>query len=279
VRLALLIIVYAVLAAASGCVAVVPAADYNSLQTQNRALFEQNKALLAEAENRNIRGREMDDRLASSEKQLASMQERLDAEHRQLDNYRLERKELYSQFNDAVAGRGRIPDNLARQLTELSRRCPNLQFDAETGIGKLDMDVLFAPGDAVMRADAATTLDDLVRVLKSPAAENTKIMIAGHTDDQPAGRSPQGRHADSFQLSTNRALAVADYMKQSGLPEHRIAVAGFGAYQPIASNVGEKDRRKNRRVEIFVLAPGTPVVGWTESTPTVYSAGRSREQR
>ena len=62
--------------AMSGC--MVPAADFNAAQTQNRALTEQNRALLAEAENRNAHTRDLEDRLIRSEKQLASLQDRAD---------------------------------------------------------------------------------------------------------------------------------------------------------------------------------------------------------
>ena len=47
-------------------------------------------------------------------------------------------------------------------------------------------------------------------------------------------------------------------------------MAGFGSHQPLAPNVSAADRRKNRRVEIFVMAPEVPIVGWTETTPTLY---------
>ena len=50
----------------------------------------------------------------------------------------------------------------------------------------------------------------------------------------------------------------------------RLGVAGFGAHEPVASNVSTNDRQKNRRVEIFVMAPETPVVGWTDTMPKLY---------
>jgi chemotaxis protein MotB len=108
-------------------------------------------------------------------------------------------------------------------------------------------------------------------VLKSPAAGDLKIMVVGHTDNQQiAGKPVREKYPNNFHLSTARALAVADHIKRAGLPEQRIGVAGFGPHQPIAPNASAKDRQKNRRVEIFVMAPDVPVVGWTDSTPSVY---------
>jgi flagellar motor protein MotB len=47
-------------------------------------------------------------------------------------------------------------------------------------------------------------------------------------------------------------------------------VIGAGPHQPIAPNTSEENRRKNRRVELFVTAPEVPVIGWTETVPSLY---------
>ena len=69
---------------------------------------------------------------------------------------------------------------------------------------------------------------------------------------------------------------MADRLKRAGLPERRMAVAGFGSCQPIASNAHGGGAEKNRRVEIFLIPPDMPVAGWSESTPSVYGAGSRR---
>lgn len=264
-------------AALPGCT-VVPSA-YNACQTQNRALAEQNRAQLAEIENLKVHSRTLEDRVIRSEKQLAMLQERASLDQKQIDEFQRERETLYAQFQGMAFGRGRLPAELSRQFAELSRRYPNLQFDPETGISKLDTDILFDSGEAVLKPGANQLLDELARVLKSPAAANLKIMVAGHTDNQLiAGRTVRDKYPDNFHLSTARALAVADRMKRAGLSEQRLGVAGFGPYQPVASNTTSQDRQKNRRVEIFVMAADVPVIGWTESTPSIYNA-RAAESR
>jgi chemotaxis protein MotB len=262
------------LGAVPGC--MVPAADFNAAQTQNRALTEQNRALLAEVENRNTHTRDLEDRLIRTEKQLATLQDRVDFDRRQIKGYESEREELYSQLKGITGGGCHLPADLRNRFVELSRRYPNLQFDPETGVSKLDTDILFDSGESVLKRDAGAMLDEFVEVLKSPAAENTKIMIAGHTDNQRlVGESLRQQYSNNFHLSAARALAVADHMKQAGLPDRRIGIAGFGADQPIASNATAQERHKNRRVEIFVLSPNTPVIGWSDSTPSIYSASRN----
>lgn len=260
----------------SGC-KFVSVAEWNASQAQNRALTEQNRAQLAEIENLRRHDRTLEDRLIRGEKQLALLQERADLDRKQLESYRREREGLYEQFQGLAFGRGRLPPELSRQLVELARRHPSLQFDPETGVSKLDTDILFDSGEAVLKPGAERLLDDLVRVLRSPAAGDLKIMVAGHTDNRLiADRMVREKYPNNFHLSTARALAVTDRLKRVGLPEHRMGVAGFGPCQPIAPNATARDRQKNRRVEIFVMAPDVPVVGWTESTPSVYGAGSRR---
>jgi len=259
-----------------GC-AFVPAAKFHAAEAENRALAEQNRVLSAEVENLRLHGRRLEDRVLRGEKQLAALHERADLDQRRLADYERERDELYRQFQALAAGGARLPTELGRQLEDLARRYPDLHFDAETGVAKLDTDILFDSGEAVLKAGAGQMLDDLVRVLKSPAAGDLKILVAGHTDNQPiVGRESRDKYPNNFHLSAARALAVADRMRRAGMPDSRLGVAGFGPSQPIASNATASDRQKNRRVELFVLDANAPAVGWTESIPSVYGAGVRR---
>jgi chemotaxis protein MotB len=260
----------------SGCL-FAPRTELNAAQAENRALTEQNRAQLTEIENLKNHSRTLEDRVIHSEEQVARLQERSGVDQKQLDNYARERDVLYDQVKGMAFGRGRLPPELSREFAELSQRYPSLQFDPETGISKLDTDILFDTGEATLKPGAERLLDELARVLRSRAAGNLKIMVAGHTDDrQIAGRGVREKYANNFHLSTARALAVADYMKRAGMPEPRMAVAGFGSAQPVAPNATAQDRQKNRRVEILVMAADVPVVGWSDSTPSVYGAGAKR---
>jgi chemotaxis protein MotB len=261
------------LLAMPGCV-VAPRSELNSAQVQNRALLEQNKAQLAEIDNLKAHARDLEDRVIRSEKQTATLREQAGLDQKRIESFERERDGLYDQFKSLAFGHGRLPPELSRQLAELSQRYPSLQFDPETGISKLDTDILFDTGDATLKPGARQMLDELAHVLKSSTAGQTKLMIAGHTDNQTiVGRDVRDRYPNNFHLSTARALAVADRMKQAGLPASRLGVAGFGPYQPVASNATAQDRQKNRRVEIFVMPSDVPVIGWSDSTPSVYGSG------
>jgi chemotaxis protein MotB len=270
-----LIFVASAAAMFSGC--VVPKTQVNALNVENRSLAEQNRAQLTEIDNLKNHSRTLEDRLIRSEEQVAKLQERSSLDRKQIAEYEGERDQMYDHFKGLAFGRGRLPPELSRQFAELSKRYPSLQFDPETGVSKLDTDILFDSGEAQLKPGAERLIDELVRVMQSPAAKDLKIMIAGHTDNQLiAGRDVREKYPNNFHLSTARALAVSDRMKRDGMSDQRMAVAGFGASQPIVSNTTAQDRQKNRRVEILVMSSDVPVVGWSDSTPSVYGQGVKR---
>ena len=112
---------------------------------------------------------------------------------------------------------------------------------------------------------------DITPVLQSPEGRDLRVVVVGHTDDKLIAKKPaREKYSDNFRLSTSRAHAVADSLRELGLPHERVIVIGVGPHQPIAPNTSEENRRKNRRVELFVTAPNVPVIGWTETIPSLY---------
>jgi flagellar motor protein MotB len=234
-------------AACCGC-GTVSQGKYSACQSQNRMLTEQTKAQLAEIENLKIHSRHVEDQLIHAEQELA----RLDGGRQRV-------------------GRNAVPAGLGTRLSELARRYPSLQYDPATGISKFDTDLLFDSGDAALKPQGDQILAEFADIFRSPEARELKIMVVGHADAQGIkGRELRERYPNNWHLSAGRALAVADQLRKAGIPESRMGVAGFGQYQPVSSNDTDESRQLNRRVEIFVLGPETPVVGWVDATPRLY---------
>ncbi|HTQ39522.1 MAG TPA: OmpA family protein [Pirellulales bacterium] len=245
----------------SGC-AFAPRGELTAAQEQNRLLSEQSQSQQAEIDNLQTHNHKLEDKLIQSEEQLAALDQQAQADHKRL-------AALQSELSDGNGNR--LPPGLSTQLANLSRRYPSLQYDTATGAAKLDSDVLFDPGQADLKDDAQQMLGEFARILRAPEARDLKLMVVGHTDAlKIAKREVREKYPDNFHLSAARALAVADYLKQAGVPAQRIGVSGFGDHEPIASNTTAEERRLNRRVEIFVLPPEAPIVGWTETTTTLY---------
>ena len=77
------------------------------------------------------------------------------------------------------------------------------------------------------------------------------VRIEGHTDSTDIRTN---RIHDQWELSAARALAIFRFFMRSGeLPASRFTVVGFGGTRPLATNLTEAGRTKNRRVTITLV--------------------------
>jgi outer membrane protein OmpA-like peptidoglycan-associated protein len=88
-----------------------------------------------------------------------------------------------------------------------------------------------------------TTLDKLSDVVVRYG--KTTLTVVGHTDNVGSAQYNQ-------QLSERRAFSVARYFEAKKVDPVRLATAGKGLHEPVASNATEAGRAQNRRVEIYV---------------------------
>ncbi len=246
----------------------VPKNQFTAAENKNRDLVEQVRAQQAEIETLNAHRHRVEDRLVATEDQLARLADQAGVDRSLLADFRREG----TMMNAAIRGaRGGVPSSVARQLAELSQRNENLRYDPQTGVSKLQTDLLFDTGDATLLGPSRRILDELVDVLTSPQGRDLRIVVAGHTDDRQVAKQPtRERFPDNWHLSTARGLAVCEYLNARGVRGDRMGVAGFAEHQPIAANGSPDKRQRNRRVEIFVMAPDTPVVGWTDTMTSLY---------
>lgn len=100
----------------------------------------------------------------------------------------------------------------------------------------------FDTGDATIRPESKTQLDQMAKYLKSSAVS---VYIVGHTDTQ-------GVFDANMTLAARRAQAVVDALKSYGIADARLISKGVGPLAPRASNAVEVGRAKNRRVEMVL---------------------------
>ncbi|MFA9230455.1 MAG: OmpA family protein [Microgenomates group bacterium] len=142
---------------------------------------------------------------------------------------------------------GVIGTSLDQQAAELRSSMGN-QNVTVTNNG--DYLVVNMPQDVLFATDSATLRPDLTGDIKSVAASllrypNSTIQVIGHTDNA-------GSAAYNQDLSQRRAVSVANILRESGVPNGRIAAFGKGEDNPIASNLSPQGRAQNRRVEIII---------------------------
>jgi outer membrane protein OmpA-like peptidoglycan-associated protein len=92
----------------------------------------------------------------------------------------------------------------------------------------------------------------LARVAQVQRANGGKVRIVAHSAQDAAGSSPEGLARDNFEVSRQRALAVANQLLRLGVPANRIAAEAASDEEPAYETNTARGIAANRRAEIFV---------------------------
>lgn len=245
----------------------VPKQMLRQSQLRARQLYEQNQALAAERD----QARQSAQALANQKQQLeqanSALKSDLQVANRRLDNLQSERSELKDRYVSLLNKAKNEPSPLSQQTTrrfeELARKYPEFEFDPQTGVSKFHSDILFASGSANIKSSADPVLQEFAEIMNDGDAQRLKILVVGHTDDQPIVKSKtKAKHPTNWHLSTDRADSVVLALEESGITPERMGAAGYSKYQPLVPNKDAEARQRNRRVEIFVLAPDAALANW-----------------
>jgi len=159
---------------------------------------------------------------------------------------------------------------LRSEIDALQRR-----FDLEQASRKLPDDarlwvrITFDSGVATVSEQTHEVLHDLMAKYRALQALEAKrrggrphqrfLFVQGFCDNEPIGgydgsHVPSAHHYKSLlALSEARAVNVAEILMQSGIPHEHVAIQPFGASHFVARNNSERERRQNRRVDVFIV--------------------------
>ncbi|OHD71468.1 MAG: hypothetical protein A2W19_02730 [Spirochaetes bacterium RBG_16_49_21] len=113
----------------------------------------------------------------------------------------------------------------------------------------IDERICFDSGSAELKKDVKPALDKIAEILND--FQGNRIIVEGNTDNVPIHTS---RFRDNWQLSTERALSVLNYLlRNKKLNPARFSTAGYGEYNPIVPNDTAANRLLNRRVDLVVV--------------------------
>ncbi len=242
-------------------------------QSQLRAhqLYEQNRQLAMERNGMGMSQSQLAAEKARIEQQYLATKQSLDAANARLQNLQASNGQLEDQIRNIVQRPGTSPlsDDATLRLKKLKDKYPDFEFDAQTGVSKFSTDLLFNSGSDEIRPEAIKVITEFASIMNQSDAKHLKVLVSGHTDDRPVSKkSTQEKHQDNMGLSAHRALSVLRTLRKAGISETRMGVSGYGMHQPVEPNKTEASRARNRRVEIFVLAPDASVAGW-DPDPTI----------
>jgi chemotaxis protein MotB len=137
----------------------------------------------------------------------------------------------------------KMKDEIARGEIELRQSGPRLR------VALIDK-ILFDSGDARLSRRGKSVLLRLGEVLAG--ITDRQIQVSGHTDNQRITRLKK-KYPSNWELSLARALTVVRFLQETAqVPPERMLAAGQGEYNPVGSNRTEKERSRNRRIEILL---------------------------
>ena len=198
-----------------------------ALEAQNAELGERLRALGETVEGLESERGNLENSLAETRRALEELRARERQQAERLSVFR----QMLARFRSMIAaGRLRVRVVRNRMVIELS---DNILFDS---------------GRAVLKPEGQDALREIVGVLNS--IENREFQVAGHTDNIPMRSS---RFASNWELSATRAVNVARFMIEQGMPAERISAAGYADTMPVASNSEAEGRAQNRRIEIVLM--------------------------
>ena len=116
---------------------------------------------------------------------------------------------------------------------------------------QLHNDVLFDPGEADVKPAGKQALIEVAATLRNVGGR--RFQVAGHTDAEPLTPATRKKYPSNWELSAARAIAVVKLLVESGVAPGELSAAGYGPYDPIASNASADGQAKNRRIEITLV--------------------------
>ncbi|WP_175330411.1 OmpA family protein [Candidatus Ichthyocystis hellenicum] len=108
----------------------------------------------------------------------------------------------------------------------------------------LSASTFFDTSSSMIRGSSHRVLDGLVDFLKQVKIE--VVVVTGYTDSR-------GSDALNTKLSRDRANAVRKYLIKKGIDHSSIYAEGKSKSDPVATNMTEDGRSRNRRVQVEII--------------------------
>jgi chemotaxis protein MotB len=223
------------------------------------------EAALADAKAAKARARERDQKLAELSEKSASLARALEQAAGAIDELRggaeksrdLARtvEQTRAELDEIKQARARA-EARAAQFRQLAVRLQKMIDAGSLRVAVRDArvvlvlpnDVLFDSGRVQIKPAGRDALAEVASALKPLSARH--FQVAGHTDNVPIENA---RFASNWELSTQRAVEVVRFLMTRGVPPEMLSAAGYGEYDPVASNGAPEGKAKNRRIEITLV--------------------------
>jgi chemotaxis protein MotB len=209
---------------------------------------------------------QLQQQLAGDEQQITQLKSSLGMAQSQAitDEQKSQLEEAKRAMQEAQE-RGRLLDDLQAKFKKMID-AGHLKVTTRHGrvVLQLKNDVLFDKGEAEVKPEGKQTLGEVAATLRGVGAK--RFQVAGHTDAEPITTDKKKDFPTNWELSAARAIAVVKLLVNQGVDPGTLSAAGYGPYDPVASNATPDGQAKNRRIEI-TLVPYVPTIVTASQTP------------
>lgn len=149
----------------------------------------------------------------------------------------------------AAEGRAKVYKELALKLKKMID-AGDLSITLRDGrmVLLLPNDVLFDTGRTEIKPAGKAAIEQVASVMKT--IDKRQFQVGGHTDTVPIATA---RFKSNWELSAGRALEVVHLLVAQGVRPEELSAAGYGEFDPVASNDTAEGKKKNRRTEIALV--------------------------
>ena len=196
----------------------------------------------------------LNQQLLALRRQLAALNEALQASERKDQDAQERIKDLGTRLNAALARQvqelQRYRSDFFGRLREALKDRRDIRVVGDRFV--FQSEVLFPSGQATMTPEGLQAIDQLASAIvdlerQIPAEIEWALQVDGHTDARPIS-SPQ--FPSNWELSTARAISVVRYLVSRGVSARHLVAAGYGEFQPLEPGATEDILRRNRRIEL-----------------------------
>ena len=151
-----------------------------------------------------------------------------------------------------------VPADLDGRLREFARRYPEVSYEPDQRMCRFRTEMMFSGVD-LLRPQARQALRDFAGLMNRPEAAELNLMVVGHTWANTQVSPDMARQTPTdWHLAAHQAIACQQYLEESGLSPTRAGIISYGSQQPLLDGGDDVARRRNARVEIFIMPPDPP---------------------
>lgn len=194
--------------------------------------------------------------MAQQQEQLLVIQRNLERTRKTNDSLSAsldEREKKVRELETVMAAKDKavkdLKDNISKALLNFKEN--DLTVNVKNGkvYVSLAEQLLFASGSTSVDAKGVSALQQLAKAVKDQ--RDIHILVEGHTDNVPISKKSQYMQ-DNWDLSVMRATSITKILTKAGVAANQVTAAGKGEYVPLAPNISDPNKQKNRRTEIII---------------------------